>query len=206
MSFENFSLQRLNSLPCFKISCLLDQSISIKLCFRIYHLQTKKGKCFLYSPSPLLLPLLCNLKQLPLKFGFHLPPTPSSGSPVILFLWLSRKPLSSILQRGLLSPPWNTLLPGYQGHLTKATLDPCAIQPLAESPQVTEWSLSLFLPHGHPLHLLHWLPSTRNGAKCSRETLLRTENSHTWASLDQDSLDYSTSDVPCVWHWSGSEG
>ena len=132
LSFENFSLQRSNSLPCFKISCLLNQSISIKLCFSIYHLQTKKGKRFLYGPSPFA-PLRCvTWSSYLLSLASILPPPPrlsllSSGSSVISFLWLSHGPLSTILQRGPLSAPWNTLLPdGSRERVTKATLGPRA--------------------------------------------------------------------------------
>lgn len=82
--------------------------------------------------------------------------------------------------------------------MTKAMLGPCTAPAISRMSQVTERSLILFPRHGHPLQLLCWLPSTCNGGKCSRETQLRTEHSHTRASSDQDSLDHSTSDVPCA--------
>lgn len=82
--------------------------------------------------------------------------------------------------------------------MPKATLGPCTTPAISRTSQVTERSLILFPCHGHPLHLLCWLPSTCNGGKCSRETQLGTEHSHTRASSDQDSLDHSTSDAPCA--------
>ena len=143
-NFKNFNLPWSDSLSCFKISRLLDRSISIKIHFSIYHLQTKKenssftARPLFYSPSQR------NLKQLPLHFlASHFPSilfssasTPitcprllSSRSRVISFLslsYLTSQQHSTVVTTlsSLKYLPFFWLSGYSQGHVTKAVLDP----------------------------------------------------------------------------------